>query len=138
MNLLLHRAKGPSSRELSDWFEWSNRTIDRRRKKGQQLQHLFEQMNRTENPLQHTTSTDELRWAELFRQSHAATRRTRERERRRRDAETLRGEESLPEKGVTPEDLEALSEPPAIATPSPAPGERNQGAVFLVPQPALS
>jgi len=25
-------------------------------------------MNRTENPLQHTTSTDELRWAELFRQ----------------------------------------------------------------------
>jgi len=68
MNLLLHRAKGPSSRELSDWFEWSNRTIDRRRKKGQQLQHLFEQMNRTENPLQHTTSTDELRWAELFRQ----------------------------------------------------------------------
>lgn len=68
MNLLLHRAKGPSSRDLADWFEWSNRTIDRRRKKGQQLQHLFEQMNRIENLLQHTTATDEVRWAELFRQ----------------------------------------------------------------------
>jgi hypothetical protein len=68
MNLLLHRAKGPSSRDLAEWFEWSNRTIDRRRKKGQQLQHLFEQMNRIENLLQHTTATDELRWAELFRQ----------------------------------------------------------------------
>jgi hypothetical protein len=68
MNLLLHRAKGPSSRDLAEWFAWSNRTIDRRRKKGQQLQHLFEQMNRIENLLQHTTATDELRWAELFRQ----------------------------------------------------------------------
>ena len=66
MNLLLHRAKGPSSRDLADWFDWSNRTIDRRRKKGQQLQYLFEQMNRIENLLQHTTATDDLRWAELF------------------------------------------------------------------------
>jgi len=68
MNLLLHRAKGPSSRDLADWFDWSSSTIDRRRKKGQQLQHLFEQMNRIENLLQHTKATDELRWAELFRQ----------------------------------------------------------------------
>jgi hypothetical protein len=68
MNILLHRAKGPSSRDLANWFDWSNRTIDRRRKKGQQLQNLFEQMNRIENLLQHTTATDELRWAELFRQ----------------------------------------------------------------------
>jgi hypothetical protein len=68
VNLLLHRAKGPSSRDLAAWFEWGSRTIDRRRKKGQQLQQLFEQMNRIENLLQHTTATDELRWEKLFRQ----------------------------------------------------------------------
>jgi hypothetical protein len=55
--------------------------------------------------------------------SHAASRRARERKRRRRDAKTPKGGRSLlPEKGATPVEMEALSEPPAIDAASPVPG----------------
>jgi hypothetical protein len=85
-NIILARGYSANPRALAQWLHWSNRTIDRRRRKGERMDNLTrdmqrflvlkqkaetrilsDQLNRIESTLQDMKGDDDERWIELFR-----------------------------------------------------------------------
>jgi hypothetical protein len=70
LSIVLANAPSANPRTIAPLMRMSKSTIYSRRRKGRQLQNIFEDVGQIKLMLETQARTDELRWAELFRHVH--------------------------------------------------------------------